>query len=103
LIAVAEPPRKSPHVEPPDLPPGVVSEPPEPLDYQAVPNYDPGANWVVRGAGVIVTLAGLCTWFSAYAGVDDMRQVTIGIIITGFGITWFILGLILRKLEEGSE
>ena len=100
---MAEPPRKSPHVEPLDLPPGAVSEPPEPLDYESIPEDDPGSNWLVRGFGVLVTIAGLTTWFSAYAGADDMRQVTMGIIITGFGITWIILGLILRKLEEGSK
>lgn len=100
---MADTPRPSQHVEPLDLPPGGVSEPPEPLDYEPAPDYDPGSSWLVRGFGVLVTMGGLTTWFAAYAGVDDMSQVTMGIIITGFGITWIILGLILRKLEEGSE
>ena len=50
--------------------------------------------------GILTTLAGAITWFTAYAGVDDWRQIQIGIIITGFGITWWILGDILRTLTR---
>ena len=41
--------------------------------------------------GILTTIAGVITWFTAYSGVDDWRQIQIGIIITGFGITWWIL------------
>ena len=50
--------------------------------------------------GVLATVAGTVTWFTAYAGVDDWRQIRIGIIITGFGVTWWILGDILRTLTR---
>ena len=50
--------------------------------------------------GIRTTLAGVITWFTAYAGVDDWRQVQMGIIITGFGVTWWILGDILRTLTR---
>lgn len=29
---------------------------------------------------------------------DDWRQIQIGIVITGFGVTWWILGQILRAV-----
>ena len=80
-------------------------EPPRParkLDYasrDALPP-DPTQQFLIRGLGIIVTIIGLTTWFSAYAGVDDSRRITMGMMITGFGITWEILGRILRELQE---
>ena len=50
--------------------------------------------------GILTTVAGVITWLTAYAGVDDWRQIQIGIIITGFGVTWWILGDILRTLTR---
>jgi hypothetical protein len=61
---------------------------------------DPTQQFLIRGLGVVVTIIGLVTWFSAYAGLDDHEQARLGIIITGFGITWEILGRILRELQE---
>jgi hypothetical protein len=32
--------------------------------------------------------------------VDDHDQVLLGIVITGFGVTWWIMGVILRALDR---
>ena len=67
------------------------------------PRPEPGMGHAVVALGVLATLAGLITWFAAYAGVDDHRQILYGIIITGFGVTWCVLGLILREaLRRGG-
>jgi hypothetical protein len=72
-----------------------------PLDYERPeppPVGGPGGGVMV--IGLLVTIAGAVTWFSAYAGVDNWRMIQIGITITGFGITWTLLGLILRTLTR---
>jgi len=84
-----------------------VSEQQEPprtarkLDYasrDAMPP-DPTQQFLIRGLGVVVTIIGLIMWFSAYAGLDDVRQANTGMVITGFGVTWDILGRILREVQ----
>jgi hypothetical protein len=53
----------------------------------------------VRGSASSSPVAGLITWFTSYIGPDDRFQITLGIVVTGFGITWWILGVILHRLE----
>jgi hypothetical protein len=55
---------------------------------------------IVVWLGRLVLIVGLITWFSAYHGPDDWRQIQIGIAIAGFGITWWILGVVLRTIER---
>jgi hypothetical protein len=52
------------------------------------------------GLGALTAFAGLITWLSAYAGVDDWRRIELGVLITGFGITWLILGYLLQTLAR---
>jgi hypothetical protein len=59
--------------------------------------WDPGMGEAVVALGALTAVAGLITWFSAYAGVDDHRQILYGMMITGFGVTWCVLGLIQRE------
>ena len=54
----------------------------------------------VIGFGVLTSGAGVITWLSSYSGVYDWRLIAIGITITGFGVTWVILGYILRTLTR---
>ena len=61
---------------------------------------EPDASGVVKVIGILTTVAGAITWFSAYSGVDDWRQITVGIVITGFGITWWILSYVLRTSQR---
>ena len=62
----------------------------------------PEAGWgdIVVWLGMLTSVAGLITWFAAYSGVDDWRQIQVGIVITGFGVTWVILGHILKTLSR---
>jgi hypothetical protein len=66
------------------------------LDYASSPGepaQTPTAP-VVQVLGVVVVIAGLVVWFSG------SRQITNGIVITGFGVTWWILGLVLGAIER---
>lgn len=75
--------------------------PPERQDSPPLKDGEPSeTGGVALPLGILTTLAGVITWFTAYAGVDDWRQIQIGIIITGFGVTWWVLGDILRTLTR---
>ena len=76
-----------------------MTQPTKTPEYKLPPDatWDPGMGEAVVALGTLTTIAGLITWFSAYAGVDDHRQILLGIMITGFGVTWCVLGLILRE------
>jgi hypothetical protein len=71
-------------------------------DTPPVPPSRPEPRWaeVVVGLGAVTTIVGLITWFTAYSGVDDWRQIQVGMLITGFGVTWAILGQILRSVQR---
>ncbi len=70
--------------------------PPSPLREN--PQIEKGV--VVGWFGKLVVVVGLITWFSAYAGLDDLLQAWGGVGVTCFGITWWIGGLILSELES---
>jgi hypothetical protein len=77
-------------------------EKPPQLDYQT-PEPQPTATvseFILRALGSITAIIGLIIWFSGYAGVDDRIQILTGIVITGFGITWWIMGVLLRALDR---
>jgi hypothetical protein len=84
--------------------------PTEPLDRLS-PDPDPGVTpraessvgWGDRVVhiGFAVAAAGLVCSALGYAeDKPDWWQVEVGILVTGFGITWSILGHILRASER---
>jgi hypothetical protein len=77
-------------------------KPPPQLDYESPPPAPMAttSEFAVRALGSITAIIGLIIWFSAYHGVDDRDQILLGIVITGFGITWWIMGVILRALDR---
>ena len=73
---------------------------PHDLEYQPPrqARYGEVAADLIPWLGGATTIVGLVTWLTAFAGVDDSRQMNLGMLITGFGFTWWILGIILRVL-----
>jgi hypothetical protein len=77
-----------------------TSNKPHDLNY-ATPASDAPIRWsgFVKGIGALTALAGVITAFAGTAGVDDKVQIMTGCLIAGFGITWTILGQILKSVE----
>ena len=71
-----------------------------PTEPTSAPLPDIGSGPIVKLFAALTLIAGLITWFSAYHGVDDRWQINLGILITAFAITWWILGIILTTVER---
>lgn len=75
------------------------NEQPSVLDYKAASGrHSPPRTLAYFGFGMLVV--GLIIWLAAYVGLDNHRQALTGMLITGFGVTWWILGHISFLIRD---
>jgi hypothetical protein len=78
-----------------------MDQKPHDLNYATAGSEQPvRLGGFVKGFGALVAIAGVITAFAGTAGVDDKWQIMIGCLIVCFGVTWAILGQILRIVED---
>jgi hypothetical protein len=77
-----------------------VDEKPHSLNYATPTEESPRRlGWLVRGVGALVAIGGVITAIAGTVGLDDKWQILTGFLIAGFGVTWAIMGEVLRIVE----